>query len=189
MTNKTEVFLIGGSAGSLKVLLEMLPNIKYDLSFPIVIILHRKGSSDSMLAELLNSRTKLTVVEAEEKEKLTPGFIYLAPPDYHLLIEKDQTISLDFSEKLNYSRPSIDITFISASEIYKKNTTALLLSGANADGVDGLNIIKQNNGTTLVQDPLTAEVDYMPKQAIAHAKIDFILEPKLIAGFINQLNV
>jgi two-component system chemotaxis response regulator CheB len=189
MTIKTEVFLIGGSAGSLKVLLEMLPNIKEDLSFPIVIILHRKGSSDSMLAELLNSRTKLTVVEAEEKEKLVPGFVYLAPPDYHLLIEKDQTISLDFSEKLNYSRPSIDITFISASEIFGKKTTALLLSGANADGVDGLNIIKQNSGTTLVQDPLTAEVDYMPKQAIIHAKIDFILEPKQIAAFINQLNV
>jgi len=189
MKVKTEVFLIGGSAGSLKVLLEVLPNIKDNLSFPIIIILHRKGSSDSMLAELLNSRTNLTVVEAEEKEKLMPGYIYLAPPDYHLLIEKDQTISLDFSEKLNYSRPSIDITFISASEIYRENTIALLLSGANTDGVDGLNIIKENNGTTLVQDPLTAEVDFMPKQAIMQAKIDLILEPKQIAAFINQLNV
>ncbi len=189
MKVETEVFLIGGSAGSLKVLLEILPNIKDDLSFPIIIILHRKSTSDSMLAELLNSRTNLIVVEAEEKEKLMAGYIYLAPPDYHMLIEKDKSISLDFSEKLNYSRPSIDITFMAASEIYGKKTTALLLSGANSDGVDGLNIIKQNNGTTLVQDPVTAEVDFMPKQAIMHAKIDLILKPKQIAAFINRINV
>lgn len=186
MKTKPGIFLIGGSAGSLKVLLEVLPNIKGDLSFPIIIILHRKGSADSMLAELLDSRTNLTVVEAEEKEKLIPGYIYLAPADYHLLIEKDHTISLDFSEKLNYSRPSIDVTFTSAAEIYGDKTAALLLSGANSDGVDGLNIIKQNNGTTLVQDPVTAEVDFMPRQAVMNAKIDFILEPKEIAAFINQ---
>lgn len=186
MKTKPGIFLIGGSAGSLKVLLEILPNIRKDISFPIIIILHRKGSVDSILAELLNSRTKLIVTEAEEKEKLMPGYIYIAPADYHLLIEKDETISLDFSEKLNYSRPSIDVTFISASEVYRDKTFALLLSGANSDGVDGLNWIKQNNGTTVVQDPVTAEVDFMPRQAVMNAKIDFILEPKQIAAFINQ---
>lgn len=189
MKNNTEIFLIGGSAGSLKVILETLPDLNENLSFPIIIILHRKGSSDSMLSELLNAKTSLTVVEAEEKVILKPGFIYLAPPDYHLLIERDHSLSLDFSEKLNYSRPSIDVTFTSASEIFKDKTAGLLLSGANSDGVAGLNTIKQNNGTTLVQDPVTAEVDFMPKQAIMYATIDIVINPNQIAAFINQLNV
>lgn len=188
MTNRTDIFLIGGSAGSLKVLLEVLPNIKKNISFPIIIIIHR-GSSDSILSDLLNSRTDLTVVEAEEKTILQAGYIYLAPPDYHLLIENDYSISLDASEKLNFSRPSIDITFIAATEIFKENTVAILLSGANSDGVAGLNAIKRNNGTTLAQDPLTAEVDYMPKQAILNNIVDYVLQPKEISTFINQLNV
>src|SRR6476661_4202191 len=135
---KNQVFLIGGSAGSLKILLEVLPHLDKNLKFPIVIILHRKRSMDSPLSDLLKVRSGLEIIEAEEKQKLMPGIIYLAPPDYHLLIEKDLSFSLDFSEKLNYSRPSIDVTFISASQVYNENTTALLLSGANADGVEGL---------------------------------------------------
>lgn len=188
MTTKTDIFLIGGSAGSLKVLLEVLPNIKENISFPIIIIIHR-GSSDSVLSELLNSKTDLTVVEAEEKTILKAGYIYLAPPDYHLLIEKDHSLSLDASEKLNFSRPSIDVTFTAAAEIFEEKAIALLLSGANSDGVDGLKSVKRKNGTTLAQDPLTAEVDYMPKQAILHNNIDYILKPKEIAVFINELNV
>lgn len=188
MSIKADIFLIGGSAGSLKVLLEVLPNINKNITFPIVIIIHR-GSSDSILSDLLNSKTDLMVVEGEEKTALKPGYIYLAPPDYHLLIEKDHTLSLDASEKLNFSRPSIDITFSSAAEIFQEKAVALLLSGANSDGVEGLKSIKQNNGTTLAQDPMTAEVDYMPKQAITHNKIDFVLKPKEISTFINQINV
>lgn len=189
MINAQKIFLIGGSAGSLKVLMEILPSLNRDLSFPIIIILHRKSSSDSSLSDLLKNKSGLKVIEAEEKDKLLPGIIYLAPPDYHLLIENDFTISLDFSEKLNYSRPSIDITFISASEVYKENTLALLLSGANSDGVQGLISIKEKNGTTLVQEPATAEVKYMPLQAISNAKIDYILRPEEIAEYINQLSV
>lgn len=188
MITKTGIFLIGGSAGSLKVLLEVLPNIKEDISFPIIIIIHR-GSSDSVLSELLNSKTDLTVIEAEEKTILKAGYIYLAPPDYHLLLERDHSISLDASEKLNFSRPSIDITFTSAAEIFEEKTVAILLSGANSDGVEGLKSVKRNNGTTVAQDPLTAEVDFMPKQAILHNNVDFILKPKEISVFINQLNV
>jgi len=186
---KNQVFLIGGSAGSLKILLEVLPHLDKNLKFPIVIILHRKRSMDSPLSDLLKVRSGLEIIEAEEKQKLMPGIIYLAPPDYHLLIEKDLSFSLDFSEKLNYSRPSIDVTFISASQVYNENTTALLLSGANADGVEGLFFIKANNGTTLVQDPKTADVDYMPLQAISQVKIDFILKPPEIVDYINKLNV
>lgn len=183
------IFLIGGSAGSLKVLLEVLPELSANLNFPIIVVLHRKGYVDSQLVNLLNAKTSLNVIEPDDKEPLSPGNIYLAPPDYHLLLEQDKTISLDFSEKFNFSRPSIDITFSSAVKIFKENTFALILSGANADGVEGLKAVKANNGTTLAQNPITAEVNYMPLQAITQSKIDFVLNPSEIAAFINKLNV
>jgi two-component system chemotaxis response regulator CheB len=183
------IFLIGGSAGSLKVLLEVLPKLHHDLKFPIIIVLHRKGYTDSQLGYLLSARTNLKVIEPDDKDALEEGYIYIAPADYHLLIESDKTISLDFSEKLNFSRPSIDVTFSSAAKVFKENTLALLLSGANTDGVAGLNYVKANNGTTLVQNPVSAEVNYMPLQAIAQSKIDFVLNPDEIAAFINKLDV
>ncbi len=189
MKKKAGILLIGGSAGSLKVLLEVFPDLDKNLSFPIIIILHRKPHPDSVLNKLLENYTQLEVFEAEDKMTIRKGCIYIVPPDYHLLLEDTSTVSLDSSEKMNYSRPSIDVTFKSASEIFKENAVALLLSGANADGVMGLKYIKLNNGTTLVQNPETSDVEYMPKQAILHATIDYILKPNEMAGFINKLNV
>ncbi len=182
-----KMFLIGGSAGSLEVLIETIPKLKEGLSFPIVIILHRKNSNESVLRDLLKEKTKLEIIEIEEKNPIISGNIYLAPPDYHLLIEKNFTFSLDFSEKINYSRPSIDVTFQSATDIYKSELAALLLSGANADGVEGLKAIKNAGGTTIVQNPDDARVAFMPKQAIKSLSIDYVLNKENIADFINNL--
>ncbi|TJZ51436.1 chemotaxis protein CheB [Sphingobacterium olei] len=187
MLKATEILLIGGSAGSLTVLLKVLPQLNNDISFPIIIILHRKPHPDSILNTLLSNYTDLEVCEAEDKMTLKSKCIYVVPPDYHLLFEDKHMVSLDSSEKLNYSRPSIDVTFQSAAEVFQENAVALLLSGANADGVEGLQYIKQNNGFTVVQDPETAEVDYMPRQAILQVKIDHVLRPDQMAGFVNRL--
>lgn len=138
-----DTLIIGGSAGSLDVLLKVLPFIRTDITFAIIIVLHRKPTADGLLAGLLSSKTALLVKEVEEKENIVPGIVYIAPSDYHLLIEKDHTFSLDNSEKVNYSRPSIDVTFKSAAEVYKNNLVCFLLSGSNADGVDGLKEVKQ----------------------------------------------
>lgn len=89
------------------------------MPFPIIIVLHRKNSSDSVLTDVFASKTALVVKEAEEKDSLTAGCIYIAPADYHLLIEKDHTLSLDFSEKVNFSRPGIDVTFETAAEAFQ----------------------------------------------------------------------
>jgi two-component system chemotaxis response regulator CheB len=188
---KTSValLLIAGSAGSLDVILKMLPHLDGKLSFPVVIVLHRKASYDSSLADLLTTRTSLRVVEAEEKDQLQRGVIYLAPADYHLLIEKDDSLSLDYSEKIQYSRPCIDVTFETAADVYKDRVAAILLSGANSDGARGLKIIKQAGGITAVQNPATAEVSFMPNQALQTAKVDYILEVEEIAYFINKLSV
>jgi two-component system chemotaxis response regulator CheB len=187
MMKKCEAFIIGGSAGSLDVLLKVLPLINVAIKFPIVIVIHRKHGADSLLPELLSTRTKLKVKEVDEKEPLTAGTIYIAPSDYHLLIEQDRSFSLDYSEKINYSRPAIDATFQTAAEVYKDKLACLLLSGSNADGVNGLKSVKLWGGTTLIQDPSTAQVAYMPAHAQANVKIDRVLSIEDIVEFINLL--
>lgn len=179
--------IIGGSAGSLDVLLEVFPSLNSGLLFPIVIVIHRKSGGESLLTDLLQNRSTLNVTEAEEKQKLKPGHVYIAPADYHLLVEQDESFSLDYSEKINYSRPSIDVTFQSGAEVYKDDLFCLLLSGSNADGVEGLKTVKEWNGKVIVQNPKTAIMPYMPQQAILSIKADFILNADEMADFINNL--
>lgn len=181
------IVIIGGSAGSLDIILRIVPGLQQQLNAAIIMVLHRKSSSDTILVDLLTAKTKLKVKEAEEKEIIVPGCIYVAPADYHLLIEKDHTFSLDVSEKINYSRPSIDVTFESASEVYGYRLTGILLSGANSDGTDGLAAIKQNKGICIAQEPTTAEVAYMPQYAIDHVSIDHILTAEQIRDHINNI--
>lgn len=128
------------------------------------------------------------VKEVEEKEPILENTVYIAPADYHLLIEKDLTFSLDYSEKENYSRPSIDITFQTASEAYGKDLLSVLLSGASTDGSNGLVAVKQNGGVVIVQDPSSAQVAFMPEQALTKVKADFILSAGEIAGIINRFS-
>ena len=185
--NKYELLIIGGSAGGLEVLLEVLPQLRTDLDYAVVLVMHRRGG-DSLLAGLLSDKTKLAVKEAEEKESIGPGVIYIAPADYHLLVEKDKTFSLDYSEKIHYSRPAIDASFETAAEAYGPLLAGVLLSGANADGAEGLLQIKQAGGLTIVQDPDEASVSYMPQQAIEKGAADKILTTRQIIGLLNELN-
>lgn len=184
----TEILLIGGSAGSISVLLEIMPRLDKDLSFPIIIILHRKAYPESNLSELLTFHSSLPVAEVEDKTILRKGCIYLAPADYHLLLENKSEAALDSSEKVNYSRPSIDVSFQSAAVLFQEHTAALLLSGANADGMEGLLTIAHYKGTILVQDPGSAEFGYMPKQTLLNLEADAVLKPAQMAQYINRLN-
>jgi two-component system, chemotaxis family, protein-glutamate methylesterase/glutaminase len=187
LTGSHRLIIIGGSSGSLEALLKMLPSIDKKFSIPIVIILHRSSSTDNGLTELLLTKTVLHIKEADEKDRLRPGWIYLAPADYHLLLEEDGTLSLDASEKINYSRPSIDVSFISAAEVYKEGLTAVLLSGANSDGANGMKTVKQFGGRTVVQDPLEAVVSYMPEQALLLSPADEVLTVVNIAKLLNEI--
>ncbi|HEY0666785.1 MAG TPA: chemotaxis protein CheB [Sphingobacteriaceae bacterium] len=187
MMSRCELLIIGGSAGSLEILLNILPGLTIKLPFAIVIVLHRKSSINSSLAELFASKTNIPVTEVEEKDPILPSRIYVAPADYHLMIEADKTFSLDASEKINFSRPSIDLTFQTAAEAYRDKLVALLLSGANTDGTEGLSQVRQFGGITAVQDPEDARVPLMPQTAIKAMKIDHILKNSNIASFINEL--
>lgn len=182
----TGILLIGGSAGSISVLLQMVPELEEDLPFPIIIVLHRKAHPESNLRDLLQFHSRLPVEELEDKMMIKKGCIYLAPADYHLLLEHKGQVALDSSEKINYSRPSIDVSFQSAAVIFKEQTTALLLSGANADGMEGLLTIIQYGGTVWVQDPASAEFGYMPAQTLLNLQPDAVLKPSQMSALINQ---
>ena len=184
----TKLLVVGGSAGSLDVLLSVLPELRADLNFAIIIVLHRKYNNDSSLTGLIAAKTSMKVKEVDDKDVILPGWIYLAPADYHLLIETNHTLALDYSEKVNYSRPCIDVTFQTATEVYGPALSCLLLSGASADGAEGLDLVRQNGGTTAVQDPACAEVSYMPLKAIEKSQPDYILDIRAISGFINSLD-
>jgi two-component system chemotaxis response regulator CheB len=188
INNRYELLVIGGSAGSLDVLIRLLPALRKDLPMAIVIVLHR-NYSESLLQEVLSERMYRTVTDAEEKDVLLPGSVYLAPADYHLLIEKDHTFSLDYSEKVNYSRPSIDVTFETAAEAYGAACVGVLLSGANADGVNGLATIRSKGGVTIVQNPLEAAVRFMPENAIQQVQVDYVATTVEMVEIINRLNL
>lgn len=181
-----KMIVIGGSAGSLEVLLPVIESIKA-LPVPVIIVLHRREDNDNLLVELLNSRTALPVKEAEDKEPITPGTIYIAPADYHLLIETDHSFSLDSSERVNFSRPSIDVSLETAADAYGKNLVAILLSGGNNDGAEGLKQVKKMEGMVIIQDPNSASVAFMPQNAILEVEPDYIITAAELAGFINTL--
>ena len=178
---------IGGSAGSLQVILSLLAEIGDAFPMPVLVVLHRNGFFESSLEDLFSSHTNMSIKEVEEKERLMNGTVYLCPADYHVLLETDHSFSLDYSERVHFSRPSIDVTFRSAADVYGPGLICLLLSGANADGIEGMQYARERGGLTLVQDPATAEVPYMPQQAIMRMKPDFILPADAIPGFIREL--
>lgn len=179
--------VIGGSAGSLDAILKILPCLNDGAPFALVIVQHRKPLQDSPLADILSDKTGWAVKEVEEKEMVSPGNVYIAPADYHLLFEADHSFSLDASEKINYSRPSIDVTFESAAEVYGSAVIGILLSGANADGVEGLQKIRDAGGICIVQDPATAEVSFMPSEALRRMQPDFVLPAEGIGMYLNGI--
>ena len=177
-----KVVVIGGSAGSLEVILDIIQKLPEDPHAVFIVIVHRKNDNDSVLQDIISHRTRLIVTEVEDKENILAGRIYIAPADYHLLIENETTFSLDSSEKVHYSRPSIDVTFESVAEIFKDRVVGILLSGSNADGAEGLSIIKKMGGRTIAQNPVTAEVGFMPQQAINRGCVDNVLDAGEIPG-------
>lgn len=181
------LLVIGGSAGSLDAILQILPGLDAALSLSIIIVLHRRNDQDSVLSDLLSAKTQLEVREVEEKDLLEPGVIYIAPSDYHLLVEQDHTLTLDYSEKLHYSRPSIDITFAAAADIYGSALACILLSGANADGAAAIHEAGSKGALTIVQDPADADVPYMPQHALALGEVGYVLKASQMAAFINTL--
>ncbi len=181
--------LIGGSAGALAVVLQIVQALSLDMELAVLVVLHRKQAEENVLLEVVRSKTRFEVREAEDKDEMQPGVIYLAPADYHVLIERDNTLTLDDSEKVNYSRPSIDVSFESAAEIYGSSLICVLLSGANADGVSGLVTAKARGSKIVIQDPESAEFTYMPRVAMDSVEPDLVLNSKNVTKLFDLLKV
>ena len=179
---KFEIIVIGGSSGSLPVLINIVNALPDDFDIPIIIIIHRLKNVKSDLKNLLSSKRK--TFEPEDKEPVRNGCIYLAPQNYHLLVEDNRTFSLDYSEPVNFSRPSIDVTFMSVADAYGSSTAGILLSGANRDGAEGINEIILRNGCGIVQDPTTADYPAMPESAIQLNNKVKVLSPENIVHTI-----
>jgi two-component system, chemotaxis family, protein-glutamate methylesterase/glutaminase len=180
--------VIGGSAGSVSVIMQILRNLPQSFQIPIIIIIHRQRNVVSEMAKILSTaHQNKKITEPEDKEPIKDRGVYLAPQNYHLLIEQDNTFSLDYSEPIQFSRPSIDVTFDSAAEIYKSKLLAILLSGANNDGTAGLQKVIKCKGTAIVQSPDSAEYKAMPENAIVNCPGVHILQPVEISAFLNGL--
>lgn len=179
--------MFGGSAGGVEAMLELLPSLPENLSSPIIIVLHQLRDGKSLLTEIFQHTTRIPVKEAESGELPVPGKIYIAPPDYHLAIERDGTLSLSNDELIHYSRPAINVLFESGAEVYGPEALGILLTGANEDGADGIKKIIDNKGLAIVQDPRTAKFTEMPQFAISRAKPQLILSLDEIKSFLREL--
>ena len=187
MKSKYEAIVIGVSAGGMAALSELFPKIPLDFPIPIFVVQHIHKSQTGYLITYFNGLSNLTVKEAKDKEKAVPGNIYFAPPDYHMLIEESETFSITLDEKVNYSRPSIDVLFESAADVYKDRLIGIILTGANSDGTEGIRRIKQSGGYTIAQNPEESEFIVMPKSAIDTGKIDKVFTLNEISDYINNL--
>lgn len=184
---KYKAVVLGSSAGGLAVLARILSVFPPNFSLPLIAVQHLHPRQGEYYLHYLNDRTELRVKEANEKEEILGGYVYFAPPNYHLLIEEDETFSLSSDEKVNYSRPSIDVLFESAAETYGPELAGVILTGANNDGASGLHLIKEKGGLAVVQEPSSAESPYMPRAALGLVEADYILSPEDIGAVLLTL--
>jgi two-component system chemotaxis response regulator CheB len=168
------VVVIGTSLGGLSALTTLLRAIPKHFAVPVAIVQHRGKGEDDSLERLLAAQTSLRLTEPEDKERLQPGHVYIAPADYHLLVERD-SLALSTAAPHTYARPSIDLLFESAADSHGKGVLGVVLTGANHDGAQGVLRIKARGGSVFVQDPATAQSPVMPAAALAATSVDAVL--------------
>lgn len=182
-----KVVVIGVSAGGIVTLSKLFAVLKSDFSLPIIVVQHLHPTQNFEHVHVLNNVSPLPVVEAGDKQAYDPGSIYLSPPDYHLQLERNGVFSLSIDEKVNHCRPSVDILFESAVDVFLGEVIGVVLTGANCDGAKGLLQISKAGGLTIVEDPLTAECPYMPKAALELLEADYVLKAEDIGIKLNYL--
>ena len=182
-----EVVVVGTSAGGVEALERFLGRMPVDFPIPIVIVQHLAPKEISHLATILRARTKLVVVEAEDKDPLIPGTVYVAPPNYHVLVESNRLLSLDADEPVNFCRPSADLLFFSAAASFGKSVAAVVLTGANGDGAEGAATIRRAGGMVFVQTPATAAFPVMPRLTLERCQPDLVAPVEDLADALVRL--
>ncbi|WP_312223647.1 chemotaxis protein CheB [Rhizobium rhizoryzae] len=179
--------MIGASAGALEALSAILPRLPATFPYPIFVIVHLPPKKRSVLAAIFDLKCQLRAIEAEDKEPVEAGTIYFAPPDYHLLLEGRAHIALSSDEEVLFSRPSIDVAFESASEVWGPQLTAVILTGANHDGARGLAAVMRSGGTAVIQNPSEAYAQAMPEAAMRACPSANILNLSMISTFLQNI--
>lgn len=183
-----DAIVIGASAGALEALSELLAPLPASFRLPILIVVHLSPDRKSILADLLDAKCLLDVREADDKEPIEAGTVYLAPPDYHLLVEADNRLSLSSEEPVHYSRPSVDVLFETAAEAFGPRVIGVILTGANDDGARGLKAITEAGGIAVVQKPELALVATMPQAALRSCPEAHALSLEEIAAFLQEFS-
>ena len=187
LQGRIDAIAIGTSAGGVEALSILLPALPAGLRASVFIVLHLPRERPSLLAEIFTPKCALKVKEAEDKMRVEPGTVYFAPPDYHLLIDEGPQLALSIDELVHFSRPSIDVLFESAADIYGERLMGIILTGANDDGAAGLAAIHRAGGVTIVQEPDSAQVPLMVLAALRRTAADFVLPLEGIAGLLQAL--
>ncbi|MBD1384556.1 chemotaxis protein CheB [Mucilaginibacter rigui] len=184
----SRILLLGGSAGSFKLLFKLVKLLPPNLNKTVIIIIHRKKNFFSEIEKLFAENSRMLLREISDKEPVMNNTIYIAPANYHSLVENAGFFSLDVSDAVWYSKPSIDVTFESVAEVYKERVTAVLFSGANQDGAEGLLKLRKKGALTIAQDPEDAEMTEMPQAAIDIHAAEYVLRTTEIFELLEDTN-
>jgi two-component system chemotaxis response regulator CheB len=187
LKGRVDGIVIGASAGGIEALSVLLPALPKRLQVAVFVVLHIPRERQSLLVDIFRPKCGMAVFEAQDKEPAAPASIYFAPPDYHLLIDRGPQLSLSADELVNYSRPSIDVLFESAADVYRKRLLGIVLSGGNDDGAAGLQAVIRAGGVGVVQQPDTAQVSAMPLAAIRRGGVEHVLTLPEIAELLKAL--
>jgi two-component system chemotaxis response regulator CheB len=179
-----EAVAIGASAGGLQALSLILKELPVDFPLPVIVVQHRSKEERMLLEEVLQLKCSIKIKQADEKEKFMSGTVYFAPADYHLLIEGDRSFSLSSDAPVNFSRPSIDVTFETASEAFGNKFIGIILTGSSKDGAAGIEAIKKRGGVTIAQNPVGAQFPFMPQAAINTGSVQYIFELEEVKDFL-----
>lgn len=182
-----EAIVVGTSAGGFHALTILLGSLAPDYPIPIILVQHRAKESQDLFEEVFQRKCRIAIKQADEKEKIRAGMVYVAPPDYHLLVEADKSFSLSSDEPVHFSRPSIDVLFESAAFAFKDKVVGIVLTGANDDGANGIAVISGMGGLTIAQDPEEAQYSMMPQAAIETKCVRFVWRIEEIRKFVESL--
>jgi two-component system, chemotaxis family, protein-glutamate methylesterase/glutaminase len=188
VTGRADAIVMGASAGGVEALMALLPGLSVGFRLPIFIVLHLPRDRASLLARIFQEKCALPVCEAVDKEPVRPGTVYFAPPDYHLLIDAGPSLALSADELVNYSRPSIDVLFESAADIYAARLLGIILTGANEDGAEGLAAVLAAGGIGIVQRPDSAQVKQMVVSALKRNPTSGVLDLAQISALLRTLD-
>jgi two-component system, chemotaxis family, protein-glutamate methylesterase/glutaminase len=188
LVGRVDAVVMGASAGGIEALMALLPPLSAAFGLPIFVVLHVPRDRPSILADIFARKCRLRVCEAQDKELVRPGTVYFAPPDYHLLIDAGPQLALSTDELVHHSRPSIDVLFESAIDVYGSRLMGVVLSGANDDGAEGLAAIHDAGGITIIQQPDSAQVKQMVISALIRNPASQVLDLPGIAALLQTLD-